>query len=146
MEEVDELTWVVRDRPERQLKTGQSVKLSTEEQISGIGKLGHVTALRRHWITLMITGAPHRTYLRAPTAWVALGDIEATTHSKHYLTLPSSPRPHPVFRTPIIEESKTSPYEFDLEDDDVTRIESRIRKITGGTRRSTERTGGDEKE
>ncbi|EPT02321.1 hypothetical protein FOMPIDRAFT_1048017 [Fomitopsis schrenkii] len=141
MEEADGLTWIVRKRPEEQLRTGQWVRLCTEEQVSGTGKIGHITALKRHWITLTITGATHRIYLRAPTAWVALGDLEAVTHTKHYFALPSYPRPHPLFRTPLVEDAQTNPYEFDLADPNVTRIESRIRRITGGTRGDAEREG-----
>ncbi|EPT04801.1 hypothetical protein FOMPIDRAFT_1045484 [Fomitopsis schrenkii] len=143
MEEPDGLTWIVKERPERQLGKGQRVRLRTEEQMSGAGKLGHVTALRRHWITLSILGATHKAYLRVPTAWTALDGMEAITHEKHYFTLPRMPRPHPLFRTAIIEDPTTSPYEFDLDEEEVPKLETRIEKITSIKPRTANGSGGD---
>ncbi|EPS95237.1 hypothetical protein FOMPIDRAFT_88149 [Fomitopsis schrenkii] len=139
MEETDGLTWVVRERPGRQLGKGLRIRMSTEEQVSGAGKLGHVTALRRHWITLSILGATHKAYLRVPTAWTALDGMEAVTHEKHYHDLSPVPRPHPLFRTTAIEGPNASPYEFELGEEEMPRLESRIEKITGVKPRTPKR-------
>lgn len=130
MEETDGLTWVVQERPQTPVGKGQTIHLRTETQMSGAGRIGHVTALRHHWITLSILGASHKVYLRVPTAWVTLEGLEAITHTKHYLTLSPSPRPPISLRSPIIEDPHTNPYEFDLDDEEVPGLESRIRKIT----------------
>lgn len=49
--------------------------------------------------------------------------MEAVTHTKLYLALSPTPRPHPLFRTPLIEDPHTNPYEFEINDADLPEVE-----------------------
>ncbi|KAH9914295.1 uncharacterized protein B0H18DRAFT_959930 [Fomitopsis serialis] len=142
MEERSGLTWIVKDRPHRQLAKQQLVRLQTESQRSGVGRLSRVVTLRRHWITFEITGARPKCTLRVPVPWVALDNLEGMTHASNYATLPSLPRPHPDFRhLPPFRNDKVNPYEFEIPEIELKQLNRRLRRITNDWNAEAEREG-----
>ncbi|KAH9918112.1 uncharacterized protein B0H18DRAFT_958033 [Fomitopsis serialis] len=130
MEERNGLTWIVKDRPLKQLAKQQLIRLCTDSQRSGVGRLSQIVTLRRHWITFAISGARSYCTLRVPVPWVALDNIEGRSHASTYATLPNLPRPHPSFRhLPSFRNDGENPYEFDIEEEELEELDRRLRRI-----------------
>ena len=113
-EERNGLTWIVDEPPSRQIGTGTRVRMETETQSTGTVRIGHVTKLRRHWITFAINDTKQTCTLRVPTPWATLSDLESHTHTTTFHDLDAIPRPHPHFReNPAFKSEGESPYEFE---------------------------------
>ncbi|KAH9838322.1 uncharacterized protein C8Q71DRAFT_856286 [Rhodofomes roseus] len=125
------LTWTVDERPTEQLRKGISVKLFTDVQTSGIGRLSVVSDLRRHWVTFIVVGAAQPCNLRVPIPWATLEDLESYTHQRHYFSLAILPPPHHSFtnRSAFLN-ADDNPYEFDIEETDLPSFSTRLETIT----------------
>ncbi|EPT05711.1 hypothetical protein FOMPIDRAFT_1013385 [Fomitopsis schrenkii] len=97
-EERNGLTWIVEERPATRAGAGMYIQLRTREQQSGIGRIGHVIMMRKHWITFAINNARQVCTIRVPTAWASLSALERHTHATRYHLLPDTPRPLPALR------------------------------------------------
>ena len=125
------LTWVVEERPEGQVGTGQLIKLRRGEEETGIGQANTIVDLRRHWVTWEIKGGQTSCRLRVPIPWARLNGIEGVAHTSHYKTLPNTPPPHPAFaENPMITNEEDSPYEFDVTEKQTETLTRRLREIT----------------
>ncbi|KAH9935768.1 uncharacterized protein B0H18DRAFT_422877 [Fomitopsis serialis] len=135
MEERSGLTWVVDTRPRRQLESLCYIRLRVGTLSTGVGRLGQVVMLRRHWVTFAVSDAPAYCTLRVPIPWAKLNDLASVAHTSHFFDLPKLPRPHPSFRDiPHFENDEENPYEFEIWDDEIPDIESRLERIKNAPR------------
>ncbi|KAH9926106.1 uncharacterized protein B0H18DRAFT_1119011 [Fomitopsis serialis] len=112
------LTWIVDERPVRQVERGLPIVLVTGDLRTGVGRVENATDIHRHWITWLLTGSPTACAIRVPTSWSRLTRDESQIHTQLYTFLPRSPPPHRLLaNNPDICNSAESPYEFDSEDD-----------------------------
>lgn len=123
-------TWVVEEQPAQQVGTGSHFRLIAEGRVSGIGRLGHVVTMKKHWITFKINNTKQISTLRIPTSWAKLSDLESHTHATRYDSLPDLPRPHQCFQaSPSFKKQNENPYEFDRNEDSGS-LEKKLYKIS----------------
>ncbi|TFY68499.1 hypothetical protein EVJ58_g965 [Rhodofomes roseus] len=126
------LTWIVDEQPRIRLGKDQHITLIIGDTRSGVGRITHVTDMRRHWVTWTVDGGPKKCSLRVPVPWALLSDLEGLAHTRHYPSLPPLPAPHPIYRNnPLITRSTTTPYEFDIKTNTHDAVAEALNKITG---------------
>ncbi|KAH9929356.1 uncharacterized protein B0H18DRAFT_1117401 [Fomitopsis serialis] len=145
MEERVGLTWIIDTRPKRQLGTSALIRLHTNTQGSGTGRLAQIVTLRKHWATFSIIGSQTTCNLRVPIPWAQLDALQSHAHTTHYTSLPALPRPHHSFLhlPPFLSDSE-NPYEFEVWDDgeeesaqlSLTRITNALRHTRNRARKS----------
>ncbi|TFY57610.1 hypothetical protein EVJ58_g6918 [Rhodofomes roseus] len=126
------LTWTLDERPAAQLQKGSLITMSAGSEVTGIGRLSAVMDLRRHWVTFAVAGGNLPCDIRVPIPWAILEGLESFTHQHHYFDLKNDPPPHASFHDiPAFQDTNYNPYEFDLEEKDITSYMRRIADITG---------------
>ena len=87
------LTWIVDERPGKQIGTGEQIRLRVGERRTGVGRMTTIIGMRKHWITWTISGGVNQCAIRVPTPWAALTGTEGAAHTRVYRSLPDIP-PH----------------------------------------------------
>ena len=112
-------TWVAKEAPMHWLARSLIVRLTSNSNERGSGRLSMVTRLTRHWVSFKVHGISPLTSLRIPIPWVRLGLVDQYEHLTRYATLPRDPPPPPGIGLPKNgQHEATSPYDYNIDEND----------------------------
>ncbi|EPT03197.1 hypothetical protein FOMPIDRAFT_115830 [Fomitopsis schrenkii] len=130
-------TWVVVVSPPRRITRGLIIRIRSNLNEYGSGRLSKVTRLTRHWVSFKVHGITPLTSIRVPIPWAQLSQVEQFEHLTRYAELSPTPVIGHVFRHTRDDRLGTvNPYRFEVDSaDSYLRRQLQLRDARGTDRR-----------